>query len=156
MCLWNVSRSLRPFPLSSSLQSSTGGASWPRQASFSYFAILAMAFLLPLDLSNLQREVFSSQLKLKLPYFDQCSAGLEAAVLGTAYHTSCWLSETCLLIVLWFGSARPLPVRVSFSFQAPFDGVGNCTHWHLGLLCNFSKGKTCTFKGYNVLSVFLW
>ena len=25
-----------------------------------------------------------------------------------------------------FGSARPIPVRVSSSFQVPFDGVGNC------------------------------
>ena len=49
----------------SSLQQSTGSASWPRQASFSYFAILAMASLLQLDLSNLQLEVFSSQLRLR-------------------------------------------------------------------------------------------
>ena len=64
-----IHRSIRP---SSSFQYSTGGASWPRQASCSYFAILVMAFLLPLDLSNLELEVFSSQLKLRLPYFDQC------------------------------------------------------------------------------------
>ena len=31
-------------------------------------AIAKMAFLLPLDLSNLQLKVFSSQLKLRLPY----------------------------------------------------------------------------------------
>lgn len=62
-------------------------------------------------------------------------------------------------LVFWlccgFGSARPLPVRVSSSCQVPLDGVGNCPHWHLGFLCNFSKGKTYTFKGYIVLSVFL-
>ena len=88
-----------------------------------------MAFLLPPDLSNLQLEVFSSQLKLRLPYFDQCQAVLEAAVLWAANHASCWLSETCCGV----GSARPLPVRVSSSFQVPFYGGGNCTHWHLGL-----------------------
>lgn len=47
-------------------------------------------------------------------------------------------------------------VKVSSSFQVPFDGVGNCTHWPLWFLSNFSKGKTYTFNDYNGLSVFLW
>ena len=40
-----------------------------------------MAFLLQLDLSNLQLRVFSSQLKLRLVYYNRYKAVLEAIVL---------------------------------------------------------------------------
>ena len=48
------------------------------------------------------------------------------------------LSSDCVVAL----GLPELLLSVSSSFQVPFDGVENFTHWHLGLLCNFSKGKT--------------
>ena len=113
-----------------------------------------MAFLLPLDLSNCSSK--SSIHSWNWDFLTSTSVKLCLKLL------SCEPPITQVLTFRNFSSDRfvalglpDLFLSVSSSFQVPFDGVGNCTHWHLGLLCNFSKGKTYTFKGYNGLSVFL-
>lgn len=80
--------------------------------------------------SNLQQKVFSSQLKLRLAYYDQWQAVPKAVGLSANYQASC-----CLLILLWLWFYQS-----SFwqNFIQPPSVSSSC-----------NLGKTHTFKGWN-------
>ena len=106
-----------------------------RQGSFSYFATLAMAFFLTLNLSNMQ-VVWS----LLFHSWDVLTLTSVTLCLNLSYKR--WTPESCLLNLFGFGSATPLFVTVSPSFQVPFDVLGNSvTPWFSLAPFNFSRGN---------------
>ena len=109
---------------------------------FSYFDISSNGFLYCLSHSTCQTcseksalhswnwDLLTSttvKLRLKLLFW-------ESLVTQAVDSSKCFYWFCC-----GFESVGSLPVRVSSSYQKPLDGIGNCTQWHLGFLCNFSR-----------------
>lgn len=113
-----------------------------------------MAFLLHLFLSNLQLEVFSSHLKLRLASYNHYSAVLDTGVLWATYHVSCFI---LILVHLWLSVGQAASCQSVSRFRLPFDGEPNCTHWHGDCLWSFPVGKTyilpfsCHFLEYSTV-----